>query len=51
MANDDGRIEGEVVGKMGHERMVVSQVSGESLGWAAKRGSLASHRKELKSER
>ena len=37
------------VGKTGYERMVISQVSGESLGQAAKWESLASCRKEFKS--
>ena len=39
-----------VVGKKGRERMVTSQVLSESLGWAAKWGSLASCRKGFKSE-
>lgn len=39
-----------LVAKMEPRRRVASQVSGESLGLAAKRGSLASHRKELKGE-
>ena len=32
----------------GAQSMVMSQVLGESLGWAAKWGALASHRKEFK---
>ena len=36
--------------RRGHERTVESQVSGEFLGRAAKGGSLASCRKEFKSE-
>ena len=32
----------------GAQNMVMSQVLGESLGWVAKWGSLASHRKEFK---
>ena len=36
--------------EVGPERMVMAQVSGESLGWAAKGGSLTSRRKEFKSE-
>ena len=32
---------------MGHERMVTSQVSGESLGQATKHGFLVSHRKRI----
>ena len=40
-----------VVGKkVGPEGMVISQVSGESLGWATKCGFLALSWKEFKSE-
>ena len=39
-----------VVGKMGCERIVMFQVSSESLSLAAKWGSLALHRKEFKSK-
>ena len=39
-----------VAGEGGSERMVTAQVSGESLGRAAKGGSLASHKKEFKSK-
>lgn len=36
--------------RMGHERMIASQVPGESLGQADKWGFSASHRTEVKSE-
>ena len=36
--------------KVGHERMVTSQVSDKSLRWATKCGLLALHGKELKNE-
>ena len=35
---------------MGHKRMVMSQVSGKFLGWATMWGSLASSRKNSRSE-
>ena len=37
-----------LVGKMGHHRMVLYQVSSESLEWAANWGPLALHRKASK---